>query len=108
MAARTGVEPQMLYNDDGIMLRCHDADEIPLDLFAGLIPEEVEGMILEDILHAPLFGGQFRQNAGRALLMPRAMPGQTHSALAAAPPGNGSPPCRAPVRGFPDRHRDRA
>jgi ATP-dependent helicase Lhr and Lhr-like helicase len=76
MTTRTGVEPQMLYNDDGIMLRCHDADEIPLDLFAGIIPEEAEGMILEDILHAPLFGGQFRQNAGRALLMPRAMPGK--------------------------------
>jgi ATP-dependent helicase Lhr and Lhr-like helicase len=76
MATRTGVEPQMLYNDDGVLLRCHDADEIPLDLFAGLVPEEAERLVLDEVLNAPLFGGQFRQNAGRALLMPRAMPGK--------------------------------
>ncbi len=76
MTTRTGVQPQMLYNDDGILLRCNDADEIPLDLFAGLVPAEVEQFVLDEILHAPLFGGQFRQNAGRALLMPRAMPGK--------------------------------
>ena len=76
MATRTGVEPQMLHNDDGILLRCHDADEIPVDLFAGLVSEDVEQFVLDEILHAPLFGGQFRQNAGRALLMPRAMPGK--------------------------------
>ena len=74
--ARTGVEPQMLYNDDGILLRCNDAEAVPLDLFDGLNPKTVEDAVLEEVLQSPVFGGQFRQNAGRALLMPRTTPGK--------------------------------
>jgi ATP-dependent helicase Lhr and Lhr-like helicase len=73
---RTGVEPQMLYNDDGILLRCNDAEAVPLDLFDGLNPKTVEDAVLEEVLQSPVFGGQFRQNAGRALLMPRTTPGK--------------------------------
>jgi len=74
--ARTGIEPQMLYNDDGILLRCNDAEAVPLDLFDGLNPKAVEDAVLEEVLQSPVFGGQFRQNAGRALLMPRTTPGK--------------------------------
>jgi ATP-dependent helicase Lhr and Lhr-like helicase len=73
---RVAVEPQMLYNDDGILLRCSDVDTLPLDLLEGLTPGEASEIILTDILSSPLFGGQFRQNASRALLMPRAAPGR--------------------------------
>lgn len=72
----TGVEPQMLYNDDGILLRCSNVDELPLSLMDGLTLREAEEVALEDILTSPLFGGQFRQNAARALLMPRTSPGK--------------------------------
>jgi ATP-dependent Lhr-like helicase len=74
--ASAGVEPQMLYNDDGIMLRCADLSAIPLDLLQGLTVREAEELVLEEILSSPLFGGQFRQNAARALLMPRPAPGK--------------------------------
>ena len=72
----TGVEPQMLYNDDGILLRSADAAEIPVNLFDGLAPDEARESVLEEVLSSPLFGGQFRQNASRALLMPRTAPGK--------------------------------
>jgi ATP-dependent Lhr-like helicase len=66
----------MLYNDDGILLRCNDAEAVPLDLFDGMNPKAVEDVVLEEVLQSPVFGGQFRQNAGRALLMPRTTPGK--------------------------------
>ncbi len=40
------------------------------------IPKAVEDAVLEEVLQSPVFGGQFRQNAGRALLMPRTTPGK--------------------------------
>ncbi|MEK9137756.1 MAG: DEAD/DEAH box helicase, partial [Bacteroidota bacterium] len=68
--------PQMLYNDDGILLRCSDIDALPLSIFNDLTLREAEEIILNDILSSPLFGGQFRQNAARALLMPKIAPGK--------------------------------
>jgi ATP-dependent helicase Lhr and Lhr-like helicase len=72
---RVGAEPQMFYNDDGVLLRCPDADTLPLDLLEGMTIDEARRIVLDDILQSPLFGGQFRQNAARALLMPRRAPG---------------------------------
>ena len=72
----TGVEPQMLYNDDGILLRCPDAASLPLTLLDGITAVRAKSVALEEVLSSPLFGGQFRQNATRALLMPRTNPGR--------------------------------
>jgi len=72
----TGIEPQMLYNDDGILLRSADADSLPPDIFAGIAAEAARTEVLDEVLASPLFGGQFRQNASRALLMPRPAPGK--------------------------------
>jgi ATP-dependent Lhr-like helicase len=38
--------------------------------------KEAETIALDDILSSALFGGQFRQNAARSLLMPRVAPGK--------------------------------
>jgi ATP-dependent helicase Lhr and Lhr-like helicase len=73
---RVQASPQMLYNDNGVLLRCPDAAELPLDLLVGVTNEEAERVVLEDILDSPVFAGQFRQNAGRSLLMPRVAPGK--------------------------------
>ncbi len=70
----TGVAPQMLYNDDGILLRSPESDALPLNLFEGLTVQAGQDLVLEDMLSSPLFAGQFRQAAGRALLMPRSSP----------------------------------
>ncbi|MEV4422465.1 DEAD/DEAH box helicase [Patulibacter sp. NPDC049589] len=39
-------------------------------------PEEVEDLIVSELGTSALFGARFRENAGRALLIPRARPGQ--------------------------------
>ena len=72
----TGVEAQMLYNDDGVLLRTSDRENLPLDLLRGVTAGEARSVILEELISSPLFAGQFRQNAARALLMPRIAPGK--------------------------------
>jgi ATP-dependent Lhr-like helicase len=76
MTPLVGAEPQMLYNDDGILLRCADVDELPMNLLDNLTLKEAEDVVLNDLLSSPLFGGQFRMNAARALLMPKIAPGK--------------------------------
>ncbi len=71
-----GGEPQLLYNDDGILLRCADVEELPMNLLDSLTLQEAENVVLTDLLSSPLFGGQFRMNAARALLMPKLAPGK--------------------------------
>lgn len=71
LSARAGFEVQVMYTDDGIVLRFADTDELP-DLAALLPdPEEVTRLITDQLPHTALFAGLFRENAARALLMPR-------------------------------------
>ncbi|HEY7329467.1 MAG TPA: DEAD/DEAH box helicase [Gemmataceae bacterium] len=73
---RLGYEPQCLHHNDGILVRLTDTDEPILDLLAGLTPENVEGLILDELADSALFALRFRQNAARSLLMPRTQPGR--------------------------------
>ncbi len=73
---RLGYSPQCLHHDDGLLVRLTDTDEPVLDLFDGLTPENVEGLVLEELADSALFALRFRQNAARALLLPRTKPGQ--------------------------------
>ncbi len=75
LAARFEFEVQALWSDDGIALRLVDVDEIPdLDLLLP-DPDDARERIVEQLAHSALFAGQFRENAGRALLLPRRRPG---------------------------------
>ena len=71
---RCGYQPQCLHHDDGLLMRFIDVDEPPLDLLVDLLPEEVESAILEELADSALFAIRFRQNAARALLLPRTSP----------------------------------
>jgi ATP-dependent Lhr-like helicase len=76
VAGLTGMQPDMLYNDDGILLRTGESGTLPR---AILSPDALGGareIVLEEVLASPLFAGQFRQNAARALLMPKPRPGR--------------------------------
>ncbi len=73
---RMSIDIQMLYNDDGILFRCSDAERLPLDLFSGLTLHDAQQIILEEIPSSPLFGALFRQNAERSLLLPKGNPGK--------------------------------
>lgn len=74
VASGTGAEVQMLYNDDGILLRSSGGEDLPMNLADGLTIAEAEEAALDELLSSPLFAGQFRQNAARALLMPKTSP----------------------------------
>lgn len=71
---RLGIVVSCLHGDDGILIRLPQNDEPPLDLFDGLSAERAEQLIREELGDSALFGLRFRQNAGRALLMPRPDP----------------------------------
>ena len=73
---RLGYRPQCLHHDDGILIRLADADEPVLDVLEGLAPENVKGLILDELADSALFALRFRQNAARALLLPRAGAGK--------------------------------
>ncbi|MGR8922023.1 MAG: helicase-related protein, partial [Gammaproteobacteria bacterium] len=71
LSARSGFEVQLMYTDDGIVLRFADVDELPeLDTLLP-DPDEVEELVTDQLAHTALFAGLFRENAARALLLPR-------------------------------------
>ncbi|HEX2658681.1 MAG TPA: crosslink repair DNA glycosylase YcaQ family protein, partial [Polyangia bacterium] len=74
LGTSAGFEVQSLWSDDGIVLRFAGADEPPA--LATLIPEpeEVEELVLEQLTRSALFATHFRENAARALLLPRRRP----------------------------------
>jgi ATP-dependent Lhr-like helicase len=71
---RFGLVPACHHADDGLLFRMPRTDEPPFDLFDGLTPESAEQLLREELPHTALFGLRFRQNAYRALLMPRPNP----------------------------------
>ncbi|HUB37201.1 MAG TPA: DEAD/DEAH box helicase, partial [Solirubrobacteraceae bacterium] len=81
---RFGLEADALWSDDGIVLRLPDLDgerdgEDALDSLAELVlvdPEELQAIVTAELASTALFGARFRENAARALLIPRAWPGR--------------------------------
>ncbi len=75
LSRETGFECQTLWSDDGIVMRFADADVLPDVALLLPDPDEIEDLVVEQLGHSALFAGQFRENAARALLLPRARPG---------------------------------
>ena len=71
-----GYEVQTLWTDDGIVIRFADAEELPGDEVFLPDPDDVEETIIEQLDRSALFAGRFRENAARALLLPRKRPGK--------------------------------
>ncbi len=71
-----GVEVNFIWSDDGIALHLPDADSPPPldDLLVGA--DELEDLVVAELGGTALFGARFRENAARALLIPRRRPGQ--------------------------------
>ncbi|HLH99815.1 MAG TPA: DEAD/DEAH box helicase, partial [Acidimicrobiales bacterium] len=70
-----GVEVQAVWSDDGIIVRLPEADEPPDASLAVLDPDEVEELVVSATGGSALFASRFRDNAARALLLPRRRPG---------------------------------
>jgi ATP-dependent helicase Lhr and Lhr-like helicase len=71
-----GLEADAIWSDDGIIVHLPDADEPPGAEFALIEPDELEDAVVAELSASALFGARFRENAGRALLIPRAYPGK--------------------------------
>ncbi|MEE4163409.1 MAG: crosslink repair DNA glycosylase YcaQ family protein [Woeseiaceae bacterium] len=76
LAQESGYEMQVMYTDDGIVLRFADADELPSLDHLVPDPDSVEDMIMEQLAGTSLFAGLFRENAVRSLILRRRRPGQ--------------------------------
>jgi ATP-dependent Lhr-like helicase len=73
---RFGLTPACLHGDDGLLFRLPAMDPPPLDLLDGLTALDAERLVRAELPETALFGLRFRQNAARALLMPRPDPGK--------------------------------
>jgi ATP-dependent Lhr-like helicase len=74
---KLGAEVQTIWSDDGIAIRLPDA-EVALEGVAQLLfpdPDEVEDLVVGQVASSALFASRFRENATRALLLPRRRPG---------------------------------
>ncbi|MGH2681032.1 MAG: DEAD/DEAH box helicase, partial [Actinomycetota bacterium] len=76
MLERFGPGAQVLWSDDGIVVRLPEAvDRIPAeDLLFD--PEGIERAVVQAVPQTAMFASVFREAAARALLLPRRRPGQ--------------------------------
>jgi ATP-dependent Lhr-like helicase len=72
----TGIDAQTIWSDDGIALHLPDADAPPPTEDLLIAPDEVEELLMSELAGSALFGARFRENAARALLIPRRRPGE--------------------------------
>ena len=76
MAERFGPGAQVLWGDDGIVMRLPEAvDRIPMDDLV-FDPDEIEAAVVEALPGTAMFASIFREASARALLLPRQRPGK--------------------------------
>jgi ATP-dependent Lhr-like helicase len=71
-----GLESDAIWSDDGIIVHLPDAEEPPGADLVLIEPDEVEDRVVAELGSSALFGARFRENAARALLIPKARPGK--------------------------------
>ena len=85
-----GIEVQPIWTDDGIVIRLPATEELPgrpsepaggepllaaVESAVLLEPDEIEDLVVAVLGGSALFAARFRENAARALLLPRRRPG---------------------------------
>lgn len=69
-----GSVPEVLWSDDGIVVRLPEsAEEVPVELLFG-DPDDVEAEVVAALPTTSAFAARFRESAARALLLPRRRP----------------------------------
>jgi ATP-dependent Lhr-like helicase len=68
---RLGIEAQTIWSDDGIAIRFPEGDLDGVDPLLFPAADEVEDLVVGSVGQSALFSARFRENAGRALLLPR-------------------------------------
>ena len=74
LAELWGLEVELMWSDDGIVLRLPEAiDELPTEALL-IDPDEIDEIIIGQLPSTALFAARFREAAARALLLPRRRP----------------------------------
>ncbi|APT86431.1 ATP-dependent helicase [Corynebacterium flavescens] len=76
VAERTGMDPQAVAGDDGIVLRLPEGEEEPDASLFIFDADEIADLVSEQVGGSALFASRFRECAARALLLPRRNPGK--------------------------------
>jgi ATP-dependent Lhr-like helicase len=71
-----GIDVESMWTDDGFVVRFPEQDEPPDPAVLIPAPEELETLLIRQLGQSALFAARFRENASRALLLPRRRPGQ--------------------------------
>ncbi|HET7473774.1 MAG TPA: DEAD/DEAH box helicase [Candidatus Limnocylindrales bacterium] len=77
LGERLAGEVRTIWSDDGIAIRLPDGDDV-VSIAEELLfpdPEDVEDVVVGQVASSALFASRFRENAARALLLPRRRPG---------------------------------
>ena len=75
LAEQSGFDVQTIWSDDGIAIRFAGGEEPPPAETLFPDPDSVEEMVVSRLSNTAMFASHFRENAGRALLLPRKRPG---------------------------------
>jgi ATP-dependent Lhr-like helicase len=70
-----GLDAEVMWSDDGFVVRIPEGDAPPDTSFLVPDPEDVERLVVRQLGATALFAARFREAAGRALLLPRRRPG---------------------------------
>jgi ATP-dependent Lhr-like helicase len=70
-----GLDAEVMWSDDGFVVRVPEGDVAPDAALFVPDPEEVEGLVVRQLGSTAMFSARFREAAGRALLLPRRRPG---------------------------------
>lgn len=74
---RIGVEPESLHSDAGLVFRYPVENfETIVSVIQSVTSKNVEELAIEELANSSFFGLRFRQNANRAMLLPRPQPGK--------------------------------
>ncbi|MCP4084812.1 MAG: DEAD/DEAH box helicase, partial [Actinomycetia bacterium] len=76
LAEQWGLDVELMWSDDGIVLRLPDAvEEFPVEELV-IDPDEVNDIVVGQLPGTAMFAARFRECAARALLLPRRRPDQ--------------------------------
>lgn len=76
VAELTGMDPQAVAGDDGIVLRLPEGEKEPDGSLFVFDADEITDIVTEQVGGSALFASRFRECAARALLLPRRNPGK--------------------------------
>jgi ATP-dependent Lhr-like helicase len=76
LRSQSDAEIDVIWSDDGIVFRLPEADAPPDPELFVPTPDEVEDLVVAELGGTSLFASHFRENAGRALLLPKRSPGK--------------------------------